>query len=254
MSAPGHSVYTIDAGIPFVDALAGGLLARISRDHEDDPLALARVTVLLPTRRAVRSLRDAFLRASGGKPLLLPRMMPLGDLDEDELLITGEAAEGPAAAVGTGAEDAVLLAPVIGGLRRQLILARLVMSFGGRTWPTPPDAGQAAELASELARLLDQMETERLGFEGLADLVPDHFSEHWQATLEFLKILTEFWPRELAEEGAIGPAERRNQLLVHRFDPGDRRPAGRGRPAGSWLRGVAGPRCRASRPGLGRPA
>jgi ATP-dependent helicase/nuclease subunit B len=207
MSAPGHNVYTIDAGIPFVDALARGLLARISRDDGDDPLALARVTVLLPTRRAVRSLRDAFLRASGGRPLLLPRMMPLGDLDEDELLFTGEAG-------GTGAENAALLAPVIGGLRRQLILARLVMTFGGRTWPTPPDAGQAAELASELARLLDQMETERIGFEGLADLVPERFSEHWQATLEFLKILTEFWPRELAEEGAIGPAERRNRLLA----------------------------------------
>ena len=212
MSAPGLSVYTIDAGIPFVDALARGLQLRISRDHGDDPLALARVTVLLPTRRAVRSLAEAFLRASGGTPLLLPRMMPLGDLDEDELLITGEAA-GPAAD-GTGTEAAQPLAPVIGGLRRQLILARLVMTFGGRTWPTPPDAGQAAELASALARLLDQMETERLGFEGLADLVPERFSEHWQATLEFLKIVTEFWPRELAEEGAIGPAERRNRLLA----------------------------------------
>jgi len=218
MSAPGLSVYTIEPGIPFVDALARGLMARIARDHGDDPLGLARVTVLLPTRRAVRALADAFLRASNGSPLLLPRMMPLGDLDEDELLITGAGPDGMAGdgmagdATGTGAAQP--LAPVIGGLRRQLILARLVMTFGGRTWPTPPDAGQAVELASELARLLDQMETERLGFEGLADLVPERFSAHWQATLEFLKIVTEFWPRELAEEGAIGPAQRRNLLLA----------------------------------------
>ncbi len=222
MSSPGPSVYTIDAGIPFVDALARGILARIGatpRDgnHGDDPLALARVTVLLPTRRAVRALSEAFLRASAGVPLLLPKMMPLGDLDEDELLITGGANSGemtgPAPAVeGTEADEA--LPPVIGAMRRQLILARLVMKFGGRTWPTPPDAGQAAELASALARLLDQMETERIGFDRLADLVPDRFSEHWQATLEFLKILTEFWPKELAEEGAMGPAQRRNLALA----------------------------------------
>ena len=212
MSTPGPSVYTIDPGIPFVDALAQGLLARINRDHGDNPLALARVTVLLPSRRAVRSLCEAFLRASNGTPLLLPRMMPLGDLDEDELLITGTLIDTQAAAKGT--EPSYPMAPVIGSLRRQLILARLVMKFGGHTWPTPPDAGQAAELAIELARLLDQMETERLDFERLADLVPDRFSEHWQATLNFLKILTEFWPKELAEEGAIGPAERRNLALA----------------------------------------
>ena len=54
-----------------------------------DPLRLSRITVLLPTRRAARSLREAFLRltgeAAGGAPLLLPRMRPIGDLDADEL-------------------------------------------------------------------------------------------------------------------------------------------------------------------------
>ena len=60
-------VFTIPPGISFVDALAAGLLA----DHGGDPLGLCRVTVLLPTRRAVRSLREAFLRLGGGKPMLL---------------------------------------------------------------------------------------------------------------------------------------------------------------------------------------
>src|SRR5438128_2713636 len=46
-----------------------------------DPLRLSRMTVLLPTRRAVRALREAFLRLSGegseaGTPLLLPRLLP----------------------------------------------------------------------------------------------------------------------------------------------------------------------------------
>ncbi len=74
-----RKVSTIPPGAPFVDALAAGVLAR----HGGDPLALARVTVLVPTRRACLALRDAFLRRSAGAALLLPRIMPLGDIDPD---------------------------------------------------------------------------------------------------------------------------------------------------------------------------
>src|SRR5258708_2264746 len=79
-------VYTIAAGVPFLDALADGIVAEAG----DDALALSRVTVLLPTRRACRALRDAFLRRSAGAPTLLPRLRPIGDVDEDELSLTGE--------------------------------------------------------------------------------------------------------------------------------------------------------------------
>ena len=81
--AHGPAVYTIPAGVPFVDALAAGLDAWVGGGPED----LAHATVLLPTRRACRSLREAFLRRSGGRPLLLPRLTPLGDVDEDDLAL-----------------------------------------------------------------------------------------------------------------------------------------------------------------------
>ena len=66
-SEGGPAVYTIPPGMPFADALAAGMLARTS----GDPLALAGALVLLPTRRAGRALRDAFLRQSAGRALLL---------------------------------------------------------------------------------------------------------------------------------------------------------------------------------------
>ncbi len=75
-------VYTIAPERPFLATLAGGLLKMTA----GDPMQLPRVTILLPTRRAVRALREAFLRAPSegrepGTPLLLPRMRPIGDLD-----------------------------------------------------------------------------------------------------------------------------------------------------------------------------
>ena len=192
-----RTVYSIPADVSFVDALAEGLMARSG----GDPLKLMDFTVLLPTRRAVRSLREAFLRLSGGNPILLPRLMPLGDLDEDELSI--------AETDGQAGLAAGELPPAIGGLRRQLLLTRLVQSFEQNR--SSPD--QAAQLARELGRLLDQVQTERLSFDGLVNLVPEDYAEHWQITLTFLKILTEEWPKILAEHGALDGADRRNKLL-----------------------------------------
>jgi ATP-dependent helicase/nuclease subunit B len=53
-------VYTIAPERPFLATLADGLLGMTA----GDPMRLPRVTILLPTRRTVRALRDAFLRGT----------------------------------------------------------------------------------------------------------------------------------------------------------------------------------------------
>ncbi|HEU0071219.1 MAG TPA: double-strand break repair protein AddB [Alphaproteobacteria bacterium] len=193
-------VANIAAGAPFVDALAAGIWNMAGRD---DPLALTRVTVLLPTRRAIRSLREAFLRLGDGAPVLLPRLMPLGELDEEALLLEERANEGHAD-----------LPPAVPGLRRQLLLAQLVQKLGARNLAEAPDEAQAARLAEALARLLDEMQTERADPAKLKSLAPEAFARHWQQTLEFLAILTEHWPKILEAEGALDPAARRNAVLA----------------------------------------
>ena len=75
------TIYNIQAGMGFADALAQGILEQA----QNDPLKLPAYTVLLPSRRACRTLRDAFLRLSQGDGLLLPRLSPIGDVDADEL-------------------------------------------------------------------------------------------------------------------------------------------------------------------------
>ena len=190
------SVYTIPAGAAFLDTLAAGILDR----HGADPQLLSAVQVLMPTRRACRSLGEAFLRATGGAPVLLPAITPIGDIDEDELGFL--ATEEPAVA------EALDLPPAIPTLRRQLLLSRLIMAENEAV-----SAGHAARLAQELARLLDEAQTERLNFADLDRIVPDRYAGHWQETLEFLKIVTENWPAILEEQGCIDPADRRNRLI-----------------------------------------
>ena len=191
---PPPSVFSIPPGESFVDALVRGLVAEAG-----DPLALSSTLILLPTRRACRALREAFLRQSGGRPLLLPRMRPMGDADEDELSLSGGLA--------------LDLPPAMPSLRRQLLLAQLIISLGKAQGGSVPTAEQAAELAAELADFLDQVHAEGLSFDRLANLVPEEYAEHWQITLDFLKILVEHWPSIVTSQGWMESALRRNRLI-----------------------------------------
>ena len=191
-------VFTVPAGEALADAVAAEVLHPTLAPHATPD----RLTLLLPTRRACLAMREALLRRSGGTPVLAPRILPLGDLDPD-----GDGLDGDLAWADAGLPDAP---PAIAPLRRKLLLAQAIRTRGDL--PVSPD--QALSLADALARLIDLAHTERVSFDRLAALAPDHLADHWQRTLTFLTIVTEAWPKILAEEGAIDPADRRDRLLA----------------------------------------
>lgn len=202
--AAAPQVFTIPAGRPFLDLLAAGCLERWG----GDPLLLSRATILLPTRRACRALAEAFLRQTGGRALLLPAIRPLGDVDEDELDLRGASGPGDETAAG----EALPFTP----LERDLLLARLVQASplaGG-------DAAGALRLARQLGHLLDTAATEEISLDGLASLAGSlDLARHWQATLDFLGIIRQHWPRLKQEAGRMDAAEHRriamDRLAAH---------------------------------------
>ena len=204
MSTRTPTVFTVPPHEPFVDALAGGILSgRAVPLDPGDPLALSRLTILLPTRRACRALGLAFQRAAPGRALLLPRIRPLGDIDEDEMSIGDEADEA--------------LPDAVPPLERRLLLARLIQRLGetpgGAALAGAGTPDQAARLAQALAGLLDEIQIARVDPQGLATLAPEEYAAHWQQVLRFLSLITDRWPAILAERGQMDPAARRNALL-----------------------------------------
>lgn len=215
-------VFTIDPGRPFlptlVDALFAGELVpgfRIRGDGSDNPLALADVTILVPTRRAVRSLRTTLQDRLGGRSAILPRIFTIGDIDEDAGLIDGSA-------VPAFARD---LTREVNGIERLLGLTRLVIAWTesvGRsllnpvtgTAPTVPTSpAEAAHLARALLTLLDQVETEGADWNRLSKIVPADHAAYWALTLGFLRIVTDHWPSFLEERGLVDPARHRNAAI-----------------------------------------
>lgn len=208
-------VLTIPPGAAFLPELAdaflnGGIIAGFR--HEGDPLALADATIYVPTRRAARELRSAFVDRLGGRSAILPVIRPLGEFDEDAAAF---AAEGPAA---------LDLAPPLSDIERILHLAPLVRAWKSRVPAhvaalyeegvvVPASAGDAIWLARDLAALMDEVETEGADWTVLKDLVPGELAGWWQVTLEFLRIVTAHWPAALAEMRRSNPAAHRNALI-----------------------------------------
>ena len=99
MAFPVRACFTIPASAPFLPTLIAALAAgRVVPGFpaSGDPLALADATLYLPTRRACRLARDVFLDVLGSNAVVLPRILPIGDIDEDEFVFA-EAASGPLA-------------------------------------------------------------------------------------------------------------------------------------------------------------
>lgn len=193
------NIYTIPPDVPFLRSLAAGILAQ----HGSSPELLTNVRIFLPTRRACRILQNIFTVTSGvkGGALLLPRLQPIGDIEADELDMTISATPELAAQAG-------LIPPAISPLQRQILLARMIQQKD----PDMPSA-QSLALAGSLGRLIDQVHTEELDFSDLEHIAPDALSDHWKLTLEFLKIVTDFWPKILEQRGRIDYAARRIRLI-----------------------------------------
>jgi len=220
-------IYTVPTGTPFLPALVRAILngdLPRPRGPKPDALDLSSFTLILPTRRAERATAEACLSVSGRSAMLLPRIRTIAGPDEDSLLIGAAAA---ASSVGAGTLSALELPPAIDKTERLLLLTRLVLQWstalrrpaGGADGETSAEAGartpaQAAAMARELADLMDLVEREGRSLDGIASLVPDNLSAHWQKSLDFLRIITEFWPHVLAERGCLSPWARQNKLFA----------------------------------------
>lgn len=199
------NIYTIAAHRGFADALVAGLVPR----YREPDFGLARLTLLVPSSRAARTMSEAFIRhtgAMGEQGLLMPRMVTIGDLDLDEalgsLLDPLEASDIPLA-VEPG--------------RRWLELAALIEEALAAA-EEPPIPGRARlHLAREMARTMDRLLVEQKTPDDLqGHAVLDrlgNLSDHWTNAIRLFARVQARWLIRLADTGEVDAATRRNLLF-----------------------------------------
>jgi ATP-dependent helicase/nuclease subunit B len=205
-------VFSVPASVQFLRSVIAALVdGRLVDGFEAraNPERLTQATLYLPTRRAGRMAREIFLDELNTDAVLLPRIVALGDIDEDELAF----AEEPEPYGGTAPLE---IPPKLGDLERRLTLAKLVAMWAKSPVSAPLVVGGPAStlaLAGDLARLMDDMVTRGVGWDALDGLVPDQLDKYWQYSLEFLRIARQAWPAHLEEIQKIEPAARRDLLI-----------------------------------------
>ncbi len=162
----GANVFTLPLGVPFLEALARAILSGnlpAPGGRAPDILKLPKITLLLPTRRAARVAREAFLAVAKTRALIMPRIQPISEGEGDLSLISSLAELGPS--------EALEQAPAIAPLDRILILMQLVarwrQTMAEASSPSERTAlgstpAQAAQLAAELEKLMDDIERENV--------------------------------------------------------------------------------------------
>ncbi|MFN4042455.1 MAG: double-strand break repair protein AddB [Brevundimonas sp.] len=200
--------FTIAAQRPFLEDLASGVLAWLG---EASPEVLSDAIILLPNRRAARAFSTALARAAGARPVLLPEVRPLGDLEEDE----------PPFAPGALGLD---LPPAIAPLRRRFEMARMIVErFDADLTPL-----RALELADALGGFLDSCQLEEIVEPArVAHLVKGEMARHWERSAQFLSLAVEAWPERLKALGLVDPAWRRATLLRRLAETWDAEPPAR---------------------------
>ncbi len=192
------NVLTMPAGAPFLTVLAKTLIDSLGERLPD-------ALILLPTRRAVRALGEAFvLQAAdhGGAAALLPMMRPLADVDPEE----------PPFEPGDLAHT---ITPAIDPVRRRFELSKLVLAKEEKLRGLAPDAAGALALTDPLLSLLDDSFMEELTdkqMEGLDDMA-GLSSQHYEQAAIFFKIIRQYWPEYLRDNNVMDPMQRRVALL-----------------------------------------
>ncbi len=204
---PGPLVYSIPAHRGFADALVAGLVPR----YREEGFGLARLTLLVPSSRAARTLSEAFIRhagESGEGGLLMPRMIAVGDLDLDEKL--------GAALDPLGAAD---IPPACDPMTRWLVLDRLIAEERAAEGMTPLPGRARLNLAREMARTIDRLLVEEKDVADLwtSEAVKDSvagLASHWGRSIRLFSKVAVRWQFELGERGQVDAAARRNLLFA----------------------------------------
>ncbi len=90
-------VFSVPVSVPFLRCVIAALIdGRLVEgfDARANPERLAQATLYLPTRRAGRMAREIFLDELKADAAVRPRIIAVGDIDEDELAFAQAASPG----------------------------------------------------------------------------------------------------------------------------------------------------------------
>ncbi|MBX9726699.1 MAG: hypothetical protein K2X09_05480, partial [Rickettsiales bacterium] len=192
------NLFTVPAHAPIARFSARHILGTL------ESASLANAVLLLPNRRAAVVMRQAFAHELEGKASLLPRMVPLADIENELVSLMGDAAFVALAAIPQAMSES----------EQRYILTQQVAAYERKRMGAVT-IHYALTLADALMQLQEQCI--RAGVEitqeKLRQLFYADYAEHWREALLFLGILTDTWPEIEKAYGLTTAANRETRMM-----------------------------------------
>ena len=182
-SDPPTRVFATPPGVDFPRVLVDGLRNRFA---EQPPEALARVQLVVNTRRTALRVRELF---DQGPPCLLPRVSLVTDLGEST--------------------DLAQIPPAIPPLRRRLELTQLIAKLLDQQ-PDLAARSSLFDLSDSLAALIDEMHDEGVSPDAIRNLDVSDMSGHWARAQAFIGIADHFTQ---TDTDALDPLARQRHVV-----------------------------------------
>jgi ATP-dependent helicase/nuclease subunit B len=195
-------VFNIAPGGNFLEVLSKNILDGSLLKNAEAKIPLSNWTILLPTRRAARQLGLILLKQSVQKAIILPRIRPIGDFDDE-----------------TPSFDQTEMPLGISPIGHFLTLFSLIKKWSDENsvialaQEISNSPAQTIALTNSLLQLLNQSETEEISLEKLNDVYDADLSEHRHAILSLLSTIKIEMPKKLHDLNLLGPQERRSRMI-----------------------------------------
>ena len=223
--------------LPFLETLADSLIGgKLISGWPDSDLvySLSTATIYLPTKRSADRLAKLIQLHTKAQAAFIPKIITIGDIDEDLKNIADEDAVDKLLAANS-------VVPEISPLKRRLILTKLILAWakqlqfslddnstgsltrrslntyvevGKKGFSVGATINDGLALSDALGYLIDTLVIYKKTWQDVHLLLPQDLSdEYWRISKDFLKIAAEAWPKYCKQEGVMDAAERRDLII-----------------------------------------
>ncbi|MDA9231318.1 hypothetical protein N9O56_01975, partial [Rickettsiales bacterium] len=195
------NIFNIKANYNFLESLASLILEK----YGQDPLYLAKITILLPTRRACRNFRDILLKQYNKNSIILPKIKAIGDINIEEIALD----------IKNNNHLQELQQYSRSFLKYHTLLIDEIRKFNKRTelFGKNINVKQLNLIAKNLEEFLNEIDREELDLDNLDNIKEEDIASHKQKILSFLRNFGSNWRNILRKNNIQSKTIYQNQLI-----------------------------------------
>ncbi len=184
------NIFNIKSNYNFLESLVCWVL----QEYGADLIYLSKVTILLPSRRSCRVIKEIFLKQAGKNAIILPNIMAIGDIDKHEIGLKF-------LELNQLSDFNKLVVKPSSSLKYRCLLIDEIRKFNDKThlFGKNIHTNQIDLIASNLEDFLAEVDREELDLDNLENVDEIDLATHKQKILQFLRHFGSNWRQVLAK-------------------------------------------------------